>query len=123
MQGFDGQGAVGSLRHAAARLLFLRQQLLGLGALVRGQLLVELLEHFYGGGSGVSENFSIIGFDDLPIAGMASPRLSTMRVDRQAIGHVAIRVLRQHLDGDMAVQQVQIGLSAVEGETVFTLPA
>jgi Transcriptional regulators len=84
---------------------------------------VELLEHFYGGGSGVSENFSIIGFDDLPIAGMASPRLSTMHVDRHAIGHVAIRVLRQHLDGDMAVQQVQIGLSAVEGETVFTLPA
>lgn len=84
---------------------------------------VELLEHFYGGGSGVSENFSIIGFDDLPIAGMASPRLTTMRVDRHAIGHAAIRVLQQHLDGDLAVKQVQIGLSIVEGETVFTLPA
>ncbi|ODT81278.1 MAG: hypothetical protein ABS76_12605 [Pelagibacterium sp. SCN 64-44] len=83
---------------------------------------VELLEHLYGGGAGVLENFSIIGFDDLPIAGMATPRLSTMRVDRHAIGTAAIRVLQQHLDGEMAVQQVQIGLTIVEGETVFDLP-
>lgn len=82
---------------------------------------VELLEHIYGDTLGVAEGFSIIGFDDLPIAGMATPRLSTMRVDREAIGRAAIRLIRQQLEGDLTVQQMQIGLTMVEGETVFAL--
>jgi DNA-binding LacI/PurR family transcriptional regulator len=80
---------------------------------------VEMLEHIYGPESPLPPNFSIIGFDDLPIAGMATPRLSTMRVDREAIGRGAIRLLQQQLDGETAVQQLQIGLTMVEGETVF----
>ncbi len=83
---------------------------------------VELLEHIYGETLGVAEGFSIIGFDDLPIAGMATPRLSTMRVDREAIGRAAVRLMKQQLAGDLTVEQVQIGLTMVEGETVFTLP-
>ena len=59
--------------------------------------------------------------DDLPIAGMATPRLSTIRVDREAIGRGAIRLLQQRWEGEMAVQQLEIGVAMVVGETVLPL--
>ncbi len=80
---------------------------------------VEMLEGIYGPESPLPPNFSIIGFDDLPLAGMATPRLSTTRVDREAIGRGAVRLLAEHMDGERAVQQLEIGVSSVEGETVF----
>jgi len=64
--------------------------------------------------------FSIIGFDDLPIASLATPRLSTMHVDREAIGTAAIRLLRLQMEGDRSVQQLEIGVSPVEGETIHS---
>ena len=82
---------------------------------------VEMLEGLYGGDRSLPANFSIIGFDDLPLAGMATPRLSTVRVDREAIGRGAVRLLGQHMDGERAVQQLEIGVSIVTGETVFAL--
>ncbi|MBF0677672.1 MAG: LacI family DNA-binding transcriptional regulator [Devosia sp.] len=80
---------------------------------------VSMVETLLGPDSSLPPNFSIMGFDDLPIAGMANPRLSTVRVDREAIGRGAIRLLAQRMDGEMAVQHLQIGLSLVAGETVF----
>ena len=80
---------------------------------------VEMLEGLYGGDRSVPANFSIIGFDDLPLAGMATPRLSTVRVDREAIGRGAVRLLAQHMEGEGAVQQLEVGVSIVAGETVF----
>ena len=80
---------------------------------------VEMLEGVYGAESPLPRNFSIIGFDDLPLAGMATPRLSTTQVDREAIGRAAVRLLAEHMDGETAVQQLEIGVTMVEGETVF----
>ena len=82
---------------------------------------VKMLESLYGAGTTLHESFSIIGFDDLPIAGMATPRLSTIRVDREAIGRAAIRLMQQQWTGETAVQQIEIGVSMVAGETVFPL--
>jgi len=82
---------------------------------------VEMLEGLYGPESPLPANFSIIGFDDLPLAGMATPRLSTTRVDREAIGRGAVRLLAEHMDGERAVQQLEIGVTMVEGETVFSI--
>lgn len=80
---------------------------------------VEMLEGIYGADSPLPRNFSVIGFDDLPLAGMATPRLSTTSVDREAIGRGAVRLLAEHMDGETAVQQLEIGVTMVEGETVF----
>ena len=80
---------------------------------------VEMLEGIYGVDSPLPKNFSIIGFDDLPLASIATPRLSTTRVDREAIGRGAVRLLAEHMDGEAAVQQLEIGVTMVEGETVF----
>jgi DNA-binding LacI/PurR family transcriptional regulator len=82
---------------------------------------VEMLDMIYSPYSPLPKEFSIIGFDDLPIADMATPRLSTMRVDREAIGRGAVRLLAQQMDGDPQVQELQIGVSQIEGATVFPL--
>lgn len=80
---------------------------------------VQVLEAL--SGAGLEGRFSIVGFDDLPIASLATPRLSTMHVDRDAIGAAAIRLLRQQLEGDRSVQQLEIGVTAVQGETIHSL--
>jgi DNA-binding LacI/PurR family transcriptional regulator len=82
---------------------------------------VAMLEGLYGPNSPLPKTFSVIGFDDLPLAGMTTPRLSTTRVDREAIGRGAVRLLAEHMDGETAVQQLEIGVTAIEGETVFAV--
>ncbi|WP_338722191.1 LacI family DNA-binding transcriptional regulator [Devosia sp. XK-2] len=82
---------------------------------------VTMVEALLGQDSPMRPGFSIIGFDDLPIAGMASPRLSTIRVNREALGRGVIRLLASQLDGETAVQQLEIGLTLVGGETVRRL--
>jgi len=69
-------------------------------------------------GAGLGSRYSMVGFDDLPIASLATPRLSTVHVDREAIGTGAIRLLRQQMDGDRSVQQLEIGVRMVAGETI-----
>lgn len=85
---------------------------------------IEIFEGLHGGGSGkLPEEFSIVGFDDLPIAAMTSPRLSTMRVHREAIGRGAVRLLVGEMEGETAVQQLEIGVTPVEGQTILRRPA
>lgn len=82
---------------------------------------VEMLGGLYAPDSPLQAGFSIIGFDDLPLAGIATPRLSTIGVDREAIGRSAVRLLMQQMDGERAVQQVETGVRMVAGETVFSI--
>ncbi|MEO8759028.1 MAG: LacI family DNA-binding transcriptional regulator [Devosia sp.] len=69
--------------------------------------------------AGQTGRYSIVGFDDLPIASLATPRLSTMHVNREAIGEAAMRLLRQKMEGDRSVQQLELGVSAIEGGTIY----
>lgn len=82
---------------------------------------VEMLEGLHGEGRVLPKGFSIVGFDGLPIAGMTTPRLSTIHVDREAIGAGAVRLLAQHMNGVIAVQQLEIGVCDIAGGTVFAL--
>ncbi len=82
---------------------------------------VEVLEALSGEGGHLARRYAIVGFDDLPIASLATPRLSTMHVDREAIGSAAIRLLRLQMEGERAVQQLEIGVTAVPGGTAFAL--
>ena len=47
--------------------------------------------------------------------------LSTVDVDREVIGRGVIRLMATQLDGEQAMQQLEIGVSLVEGETVGSL--
>ncbi len=82
---------------------------------------VELLDTLHRQNGSGPTGFSVIGFDDLPYAEMTSPRLSTMHVDREAIGRAAIRIVLEHMAGETAVQQVEIGVTPVQGGTIHTL--
>jgi DNA-binding LacI/PurR family transcriptional regulator len=82
---------------------------------------VEMLEGLHGGGKQLPPRFSIIGFDDLPIASMSTPRLSTMRVNREGIGDAAVRLMMRLMEGDTAIHQIEIGVSVVPGETVWAI--
>lgn len=83
---------------------------------------VEVINGLHAEGVVLPPHFSIIGFDDLPLAGMTAPRLSTVRVDGTAIGRGAVRLLMQHMDGETAIQQLEIGVSLVRGGTVHDVP-
>jgi len=54
---------------------------------------VGVLEAVTEAGLRVPEDFAIVGFDDLPCAMMTNPPLSTMRVDRAALGREAIALM------------------------------
>ncbi|MBY5592027.1 LacI family transcriptional regulator [Rhizobium leguminosarum] len=54
---------------------------------------VGVLEAVTEAGLRVPEDFAIVGFDDLPCALMTNPRLSTMRVDRAALGREAVSLM------------------------------
>jgi DNA-binding LacI/PurR family transcriptional regulator len=71
--------------------------------------------------AGQAGRYSIIGFDDLPIASLATPRLSTMHVNREAIGEAAIRLLRQQMEGDRTVHQLELGVTPIEGGTIHAI--
>jgi DNA-binding LacI/PurR family transcriptional regulator len=54
---------------------------------------VGVLEAVTEAGLRVPDDFAIVGFDDLPCALMTNPPLSTMRVDRMALGREAIALM------------------------------
>ena len=79
---------------------------------------VSLLEELQGAGVRVPEDIAVVGFDDLPCAQMTAPRLTTVKVDQRAIGRAAVRLVRQHLAGDTAIEQIAIGVTFVPGGTL-----
>ena len=50
----------------------------------------------------IPEDLSIIGFDDIELAKMASPQLTTIRVYKEEMGSIAVRLLLQHIKGEIA---------------------
>ena len=70
----------------------------------------------------VPDDVSVLGFDDLPFAGLMSPRLSTMRVDREAIGRQAVELMKRRIADPAATPvHVDVGVVAVTGSTVRRL--
>ncbi|MDD3217637.1 MAG: LacI family DNA-binding transcriptional regulator [Lachnospiraceae bacterium] len=47
----------------------------------------------------IPEDISIIGFDDLPFSEISSPRLTTIRVNKQEIGELAVRRIHEIIKG------------------------
>ncbi len=58
---------------------------------------------------GVPGNVSVVGFDDIDAAGRARPGLTTVSVDKPAMGRLAVSMLRHRIDHpeDPAFQVVQ----------------
>jgi len=108
----EGEAAVRALLEEGPldfTALFCMNDLVAVGAL-------QALER---AGIRVPEQISIVGFDDLPCAAMTSPRLSTMRVDREGIGVAAVRLLVKLLaEPEASPVQLELAVSSVAGGTL-----
>ncbi|MCQ8783481.1 LacI family DNA-binding transcriptional regulator [Mangrovibrevibacter kandeliae] len=70
-------------------------------------------------GRRIPDDFSVVGFDDLPFAAMMTPRLTTLHVDRRAIADEALLLMRRRLDEPAALaRQMQVAVTLVAGGTV-----
>jgi LacI family transcriptional regulator len=92
----------------AAKLLFQRQpkldgifcfnDLVALGALGALNKL----------GISVPDQVAVIGFDDLRLASLTTPKLSTLRVDKLDLGRSMVRLLLERIRGDIQIEDEYI---------------
>jgi LacI family transcriptional regulator len=67
----------------------------------------------------VPDDFSIVGFDDIRMAQLTSPPLTTVRVDRRALGQVAIQLLLGRIGTpERLATKAVIGVKLIERASV-----
>jgi LacI family transcriptional regulator len=67
----------------------------------------------------VPDDFSVIGFDDIAMADLTLPRLTTIHVDRVAMGRVAVELLLNHIrTPERAPIKSVVGVSLIERDSV-----
>jgi LacI family transcriptional regulator len=82
---------------------------------------VALLQATRQAGVAVPRRLSIVGFDDIDLAGFVSPALTTMAVDKVGMGRIAVTLLGHRLTiGSTSVTQTFVRPTLVERETVRT---
>jgi LacI family transcriptional regulator len=84
---------------------------------------VALLQTMRQSGIRVPEEVSIIGFDDIDLAGFVSPALTTMSVDKVGMGRMAVTLLAHRLElGKIGgITQTLVRPQLVERESVLDL--
>ncbi|MCB1969114.1 MAG: LacI family DNA-binding transcriptional regulator [Geminicoccaceae bacterium] len=69
-------------------------------------------------GRSVPDDVSVVGFDDMPMATMTTPKLTTFRIDWRGIGSDAVHHLRQRrARPEGAARELQIGGQLVERQS------
>ncbi len=78
------------------------------------------LKAFEEAGIRVPEDVSMIGFDDLPLAAVSSPPLSTIRVSKSHMGRLAVQLLTNRIGADEQAPPVKalVGGSLVKRQSV-----
>lgn len=70
----------------------------------------------------IPEDVSVIGFDDLPFCEVSAPRLTSIRVDKQGMAQMAVRRLKDLIDGEYSSKmKIQICTEFIERESVRSL--
>ena len=89
------------------------------GAVVTADILaIGLIKAFARRGIRVPEDFSLVGFDDLPIADMVTPSLTTVRQDIAEKARAAVELLMDQLDGRREPRRITLDPVLVQRETV-----
>lgn len=71
---------------------------------------VSCIRAFREWGVRIPEDISVIGFDDVPLSCVTSPRLSTVRVEKETLGRLAITLLRDRMDDPAASAPVKLSV-------------
>ena len=69
----------------------------------------------------IPEDVSIIGFDDLPFAAVASTPLTTLYVPKEEMGRVVARRLIEVIKGDKITTKIYVSTTFIERDSVKTL--
>lgn len=70
-------------------------------------------------GYSVPGDFSVFGFDDLPVCQISNPQLSTMAIDRAELGRTGVRLLTQQASNpERCTRRIELGVSLVIRESV-----
>jgi LacI family transcriptional regulator len=79
-----------------------------------------ILKAFSETGIRVPEDISVVGFDNLPLAGITDPPLTTIQVSKAHIGRMAIELLLARIRGDQKMPSIKvlIGGTLVERNSV-----
>jgi LacI family transcriptional regulator len=73
-------------------------------------------------GISVPERVSVVGFDDIDLAGFVSPTLTTMAVDKVGMGRLAVTLLAHRVDvGEECVTSTLVRPQLIERESVRTI--
>lgn len=92
----DGTGEGG---RAAVERLFIRDTLPTAFFCYNDDTAIGVISSLKSRGYRVPEDFSVIGFDDIPFANNVTPSLTTMRQPRNQIGELAMETLLDNLGG------------------------
>jgi LacI family transcriptional regulator len=80
---------------------------------------IGALRELQGLGYRVPDDFSLVGFDDIPMAQLTSPPLTTVRVGRRALGQVAVQLLLGRIRAlDRPAIKAIVGVTLVERASV-----
>ncbi|SHO47375.1 LacI family DNA-binding transcriptional regulator [Anaerocolumna xylanovorans] len=81
---------------------------------------IELMDQLKKKGYRIPEDFSIIGFDNLPMSRYVSPQLTTISQDIMKKAHYAIDILFQHLnDPALPTQNIILDVELIKRESVL----
>jgi DNA-binding LacI/PurR family transcriptional regulator len=70
-------------------------------------------------GFAVPDDYSVIGLDDVAVAARSRPPLTTMQIDRGAIGRKGIQLLTNRIANPAeSVSRINLGVKLIERETV-----
>jgi DNA-binding LacI/PurR family transcriptional regulator len=83
---------------------------------------VALLQAARQAGIAIPDRLSVVGFDDIDLAGFVSPALTTMAVDKVGMGRIAVTLLAHRLDvGKECVTQTLLKPQLIERQSVRSL--
>jgi DNA-binding LacI/PurR family transcriptional regulator len=105
----EGRAAVADLlsRNVAFDAIFAASDMAAIGAMHALQNL----------GRKIPDDVAIIGFDDIPAAGLSSPPLSTMRQDARGAGEALVDVLLRSIEGEQVSGRLLPVRLVVRGST------
>ncbi|MDO7906912.1 LacI family DNA-binding transcriptional regulator [Paenibacillus sp. JX-17] len=82
------------------------------------EMAVGGMKAFEDHGISIPDEVSVIGFDDIELAGYANPPLTTVRQPKSEAGSLAGHLLFQMLDGESVDEQFKLGIELVERKSV-----
>lgn len=99
----EGRDAFDEVMRSSPTIIFCANDVLAAGAVSQARLR----------GLRVPEDVSITGFDDIELATIVDPPLTTIRVPHQKMGHAAAEILLALMAGETAVPSVELETEVV----------